>query len=395
MNPQMENRLVADIRSIGGAYSNHQKQLEGEFTRILTEKDKFQSRLINAARSIQQINEERDENHAQVVELQKSYDNLREQFAKKGTELEELRRTSKAQADAFKKRLKTQAEQLKGKRALWLEQNPDSSARRSAMTAIRNPFESPLATTSGSGAFPSSFGSRGQMQSPTAMSPFHSFDSGNMGNFPSPSISSPYESFESSSSWGPPPKMNFPSTSLVHLPRRIPGVPDLKALPSTDQMLGPMPSPGIFGIAPQHNPMAFYSQDDDKVPEEFKHDFTMIFIMIEGWVKNYASNLNPDGDRQIMNEKQEVWHAMMNCTYPGNRHDAQSHTLALISDRGCRYWFIMRLITDYAFLKMMPIEAWYGFSVESDAALAEITEMLKERGLSFLSHSIEDILICF
>jgi hypothetical protein len=73
-------------------------------------------------------------------------------------------------------RLREQDEQIAGKRALWLQSNPGSSARRDAMNAaIRDPFNSPTAKRS--------FDTGGQMGmgglgSPPMRSPhFNSFDS--------------------------------------------------------------------------------------------------------------------------------------------------------------------------------------------------------------------------
>jgi hypothetical protein len=44
------------------------------------------------------------------------------------------------------KELAFKDEQLKGKRALWMDSHPGSSARRDAMSTIRNPFTSPTAS---------------------------------------------------------------------------------------------------------------------------------------------------------------------------------------------------------------------------------------------------------
>jgi hypothetical protein len=46
-------------------------------------------------------------------------------------------------SEEISKKLAFKDEQLKGKRALWMDSHLGSSARRDAMSTIRNPFTSP------------------------------------------------------------------------------------------------------------------------------------------------------------------------------------------------------------------------------------------------------------
>lgn len=384
LSTEAQRELIAEIKSIGTDFRDHQKRLGRDVDRISREREHFQTRLVETARHLQATTSERDRFRDEASSLRRSMENLRQQYTQKEVDMVTATVDFRAEIERLTKKVNAQGEQLKGKRTFWFEPNPGSSDRRSAMNALYDPFDSPSASTPGN--FSPSFGSGSQLQRPSIGSPSNS-----MGSFLSPLATSPYNiTVDSSSARAPPPKMNMPTIpELPHVARRRPGLPYLKPKPAPDIRSSLLKSstsriitePGDTPLNPNYGAMVLFNKDPEYDPSPgFMRDFTKIFVAVEGWVKDHANVGNPAADESLT-KNQILWEYMMNCTYPGKRNDAHAHTLALIKDRGCRYWFVMRMITSYLFTEMLSVNAWRKFSAKVDKTLEDVAEQLaKERG---------------
>jgi hypothetical protein len=263
-------------------------------------------------------------------------------------------------------KVRVQEEQLKGKRALWLEANPTSSARRDAMTAIRDPFNSPSASHT-PGFATSSMGSMGSLQSPAQPS-FGSF-------------------LNKSQSTLAPPKMNFPTGQLGKGVRRRPAMnlPIGRAAPSNE----PYTVQDIANSSRTYNTepaddtpsmaLVLHSREE-QLAIEYKLSFHKLYAMIETWVRKYTHRPHPENDRLIGASNQVLWDYMMNCTYPGHRQDSHNHVIALLNDARCRFWFVMRMISTYCTKDITTPDAFVGFDGEVDRVLDEVKKAMQERG---------------
>jgi hypothetical protein len=386
---QAQKELIAEVTSIGTDFRDHQRRLAQEVERLNRERDHFKDRLVETAKHLQATTSDRDHLRNELTSLRRSMETLKQEYDQKQVDMITAAHDFKEEIECLTQKLNAQGEQLKGKRALWLEQNPGSSARRLAMNNVYDPFNSPSAPASASFSPGLGSGNKSQMQTPSIVSPSLSGS-----NFPS-SSSSPHNTTFDSSGRAPPPKMLMPSIpELRHVPRRRAGLPHLKPKPAADHNSGYFPSPTSRGFTtepgdtplnPNYGAMVLFNKDPDYDPSpEFTDDFTKIFVAVEGWVKDLANVGNPANDDKLV-QNQVLWDYMMNCTYPGQRQDAHSHALTLIKDRGCRYWFVMRMLTTYIFNDILSITAWRGFSDEVDQEIKEVADTLtRERGLCFV-----------
>jgi hypothetical protein len=74
---------------------------------------------------------------------------------------------------------------------------------------------------------------------------------------------------------------------------------------------------------------------------------------------------------------------MMNCTYPGHRHESHAHVLALLDDLNARFLFITRMAITYCIQDIMSVETFKAFSPEVSAAIEDAKIRLQERGKIF------------
>ncbi|KAE8451495.1 hypothetical protein EG329_003568 [Mollisiaceae sp. DMI_Dod_QoI] len=387
--------LATEVQEIKAAFNTYEVRANQEVNHITAARDDLQRRLANTARLLQVASSERDQSRKECRALRGSIEDLREKAAQSAADLENANRRFEDNTQLLTQKLKIQDEQLAGKRALWLDSNPGSSARRSAMTALCDPFNSPSVSfgkgsaTGNIGNFRSP-GNMDSMASPSITSPYNSFQSRNMGT--SPSVASPLNtSFNSRASWGvPPPRMNAAQEQRV--PRRRHGLPTLKAQPEKVMAADFTPTyitePGDTPVNPIYEAEAgvgalvlFNKEEYEDLAPEFREALSKLFNLVEGWVKLFANLPDNVRDQEIMRNCQQVWEYMMNCTYPGSQKDAHAHVLALISDLGCRYWFVMRMINHYIFNDMLSIKTWRGFTPDTDEEFDEVARKLAERGL--------------
>ncbi|KAF8866886.1 hypothetical protein BDZ45DRAFT_683099 [Acephala macrosclerotiorum] len=392
--------LVSEVTSIGNDFRDQEKRLLREIERIMSERDHFESRLRDTANQLRIAKAERDKNRNDYQDLFLAMEELRAKSRKSEAALAEAKSHFAQETEKLNLKLRHQDEQLKGKRALWLNSNPGSSARRSAMTAIRDPFESPSAPNVSFDTINTSFGS------------------GNMGDMLSPTTSSPYTSFDSHISLGgPPPKMNVRAVStpqsLRHrgtMPAGTPSGATIGLASRNNRHNFPQHLPRGGGKShstmatmgdtppkPKYDPNSYLSVDslnlnarglthfideeDSDLAPEFREALCYLYVVIEGWAREYCNLPNPDGDQKVMKNNPEVWEFLMNCTYPTKRQDAHVHAVALMNDRTSRYWFIMRMICQHIFVEMVTLKGWYGFSEECNEKLNQIAVKFSERGL--------------
>lgn len=218
------------------------------------------------------------------------------------------------------------------------------------MNAIGDPFNSP--TTNSTHGYDSS-GNLGGLGSPNKSSNRQSFSamsSGAMVSFAQPSLSAGRQnSF---------PLQPAPSHGSM---RRRPNLQPNRPLPAIDyQPACDIGQRKIYNTEPGSRgeddrgskALVRYRPDldglnDDEISSLFKAEFSKFFSLAEGWVRIYCSEPNMANDQKIARSNQSLWAFMMNCTYPGNEQAAHSHVVTLIKDRNSRYWFCMRMVSDF------------------------------------------------
>ena len=287
-----------------------------------------------------------------------------------------------------------QKEQLEGKRALWMEANPGSSARRDAMTALRDPFQSPSANhtpsygrgTLSSTTSPSVMGQTQNTFYPTSMGPpkmqFNNAGGYNAGTFNNAGGYNSGHKVGSSSCGGP---RNRPNAPIGPRKGTLPtGVP----LPASQ-----MPAPlgfSIFGSTqhfvteprtpPPSNAVVLH-QSDEELALEYKAAISKLYDLVEDWVRKYSSVPNQTNDRAIASGNDILWDYMMNCTYPGHRQDSHTHVVALLNDPNTRFWFVMRMATQYCVKDIMAIKAFRPYSNSVEKIMDMVLLKLQERGM--------------
>ncbi|KAG9239095.1 hypothetical protein BJ875DRAFT_366606, partial [Amylocarpus encephaloides] len=290
--------------------------------------------------------------------LQNRIGELLREATEKKAEWEATNRQLTVLNDTLTRQIAIQEEQLAGKRALWLESNPGSSARRDAMNAIRDPFHSPTTNHSGHYAV--------------------------HGGMPSPTLSS----------FGPPPQMalatgprgprrrggmvanrghpngEVPSRSLSH-----PNSAGAEASDSTD-LLGSLQSMSMPMASASTSTALVPYRDSEDYAAEFTNDFAKLYALVEGWVRLYTKVPNLPNDQNIARSNNVLWEYMMNCAYPGQRQDSHNHVMVLLNDRRARYWFIMRMCVTYCVNEIITPKAFKSYSAHVKDQLTEVEMVL-------------------
>jgi hypothetical protein len=361
MNPNIQKHLVNEARQIIQEFTDAQRLLQVEFDKAVNDRNALYKQLDHAHQQLQTANADRDRYCIERDQLQRSVDDLRIKAKKSTEKLERVEQQWKQRQDDLIKQIAAQEEQLKGKRALWLDSHPGSSARRDAMNAIRDPFNSPSASQD------------------------VGFDSCYMGTMGSPSVRSPPQTSFSQSSFSTTPSMA--PIGAPRGPRRRGNLPTGRAQPAnvlptaswanetriynTEPASPPLPPPSMALI--------LHTNEEDPAPG-YQAEFSKIYALVEGWVKTYASIPNLANDQKIARSNDVLWAYMMNCTYPGHRQDAHTHVMTLLNDGNSRFWFIMRMAITYLTKDVMSIDAFYKFSPATDAQFDEVKKKLLERG---------------
>ena len=346
----VQDLFVGELRKVGQEFNLEQRLLQQEFDKAKVDRAELQGQLIEARRQLDRSINDRDVLQSKIHELGMRHKKSMEQ-------LDEVEQRWKKANDDLKKQLAVQEEQLKGKRALWLSSNPASSARRDAMTVVRDPFQTPTAAST------SKFGGR------------------HVSTMASPSESSLQQSRLSS-----PPRMTIPTGPAYKTLRRRGNLPTGKAQPGADFSPPLYPGRSTITTEPGDTPEAIIStalivkQNPTAEADAYQSDFSKLFALIEAWVLNYASVPNPSNDSSIARSNDILWAYMMNCAYPGHRQDSHTHVMTLISDADTRPWFVMRMACQYCVKDIMALDAFLGFSIPVDMEINEAKEKLLERG---------------
>jgi len=362
ISSNIQKHLVNETRRLTQEFTDAQRLLQFEFDKAVNDRNALYKQLDHAHLQLQAANTDRDRYCIQRDQIQRSVDELRIKEKQNSEKLEKAEQKWKEERDDLVKQIAAQEEQLKGKRALWLDSHPGSSARRDAMNkAIRDPFNSPSA------------------------SQVTGDDSGYIRGsaFTSPSIQSPPKTLFGSA--GPPTSMA--PIGAPRGPRRrghLPTGPASKAMVLPGNSWGYGSTIKVFNTEPASPPiqsMALVPFANEEDPaSRYQAEFSKIFALVEGWVKTYSNIPNLANDQKIARSNDVLWAYMMNCTYPGHRQDSHTHVMTLLNDGNSRYWFIMRMAITYLIKDVMSIDAFYKFSPPTDAQFDEVKKKLQERG---------------
>lgn len=378
MPPQLREEVRQALSAIMKEFEDSERSVRTDYEKkdkafkiVQQQLTDTQKQLIDAQKQVSNLIEDRSKIAAERDALiLKTHDlglkskNSYERLKALETQWQELN-------DVLTEKIKVQEEQLKGKRALWLDAHPTSSARRDAMTAIRDPFDSPSANhTPGTavGRMDAMDAVQGPTQPPFGFTNFSNTSTANLALAP--------------------PKMSFLHDAQGQGVRRRPvmnlpvGRPGPAYEPQTLQEIAK--SSRTYKTEPADDipkSMALVLQSrEEQLAIQYKLGFHKLYSMIERWVRKYTSRPNPDNDRLIASSNQVLWDYMMNCTYPGNRQDSHHHVIALLNDVRSRSWFVMRMAATYCTKDITHPKTFIGFGAESDRVLKEVEKAMEERG---------------
>ena len=306
-------------------------------------------------------------------------------------------------------RVRIQDEQLKGKRALWMEANPNSASRRRAMSAIQDPIQDPFSSPSQPHNFGTSGGSMSGYNTPNILTPFP-------GTSPYPGQDRTFKSQNASpQTWGsyaPPLLMRFPSAPPGQSgSSSLPGPLDTFASPhpphrkgsrrqrhnqvnspmmanesshatsrSAHRSFEPPASLRRYSTDPSASMAVIpFAQEEDRYLE-FKDGISSVYQLVENWTTVYACLPEPLKEQAIAASNKPLWDYMMNCTYPGHRQEAHDHVVTLLEDQSTRSLLLMRMAVTYCIQDIMSVDAFRVFSQPVSDAIEDAKIRLQERG---------------
>ena len=365
MNPDVQAHLTNATQRLDQELSSAQRLLQIEIDRDVSTRNALYKQVEYLQDQLKFANRDRDQFCMERDQLKRSLDAIHVKDNQINEKWERAEQNWRQQVDDLRKQVSIQDEQLKGKRALWLESNPGSSARREAMNAtLRDPFNSPS-----------------MHQQPM-------IDSGYLGghgsNAPSSFRSPPRNSYAQVTSnlapigapRGPRRRGNLPTGSA--LPARV--LPPLTTYTDTSSFIAKTEHGGDDNLGSLA--MVPYSGGEVDAAPRFKAEFTHIYELIEGWVKSYANLPNLANDQKIARSNNVLWDFMMNCAYPGHRQDSHTHVMTLLNDPNSRCWFVMRMAISYLTKELLTLGAFHHFNAATDAEFADVKKKLQElRGL--------------
>jgi hypothetical protein len=373
----VRDTLSGHLRNLSLDFNDQHQGIVKEINRLRSERDNLRRQLQLAKAQDEKLSAEKKElveKHLQSVE-----------------DLEEAGSRWKQIQEELLDHIARQQEQIDAKRALWLEANPGSSARRDAIISLRDPFQSPSAK-----------------QTP-------SYSGGAMSTMKSPSIITPGSGMPFYYTTGPP-KMEFGENLVAK-------VPATTYTPSTTgsahnsgsssrahRSRGAMPSgpppvssafkrtafpsePGCWGNSrstfptepgspkPRFSNALVLHQTEEDLASEYKTALTELYDMIENWVRKYTSHPNQVNDHRIATSNDVLWAYIMNCTYPGHRQDSHTHAVTLLNSPDTRFWFVMRMATQYCVKDILTIKAFRAYSKDVEKTIDTGLLKLQERGM--------------
>lgn len=132
----VQEPILAHINNIGQEFNTRQRPVQIAFNDALKEQARVQAELDQVEGRILTANLDRDRAQLQFTECK----------IKKQRSLERLNQTindlRQVNEDLLEK-IEQQEDQIQGKRALWLEENPAGSSARRTSTNTADPFDSP------------------------------------------------------------------------------------------------------------------------------------------------------------------------------------------------------------------------------------------------------------
>jgi hypothetical protein len=287
----------------------------------------------------------------------------------------QLTLTSRHKEETLMETIKSKEQLLKGKRALWLENNPKPSPRRDAMLALQNDYDPSSSPSINRSSRP---GSNSALGSPTSLRSFQS-------------------------SYGQPSQMGSPtgptsqtlrlrgniSRDLAPASSQYHTLPTGRAQPDPEPRGYYEPGPGAeYGDddrpsdRPKFNMYDTFRQgegpDADTAVQEYQAALAKLFGMIEGWVRSYTIIPNHVMDQQIARSNQQVWSFLTSCTSPYREQEAYTHVVALLKGSSTRFWLVMRMMVQYCVNGILGIEAWRRYNDLVGEAIDENKEKLRQ-----------------
>ena len=370
MPEPLRSALTEILRKFGQDFNVSQRQLQAEWDNRANRHNRLSRELEDARQEFNSVVADRARISGERDALQLKVSELRLQHKSSSSKLSELEQEWKAKNENLVEKIRVQNEQLKGKRALWLASNPTSSARRDAMTSLRDPFNSPTRTGQETDIERASI--RLGKEASSIMSLSH---------FSGPSTyatSSQLQPLRGPNSRGLPVgkairSSDYPGEYRNRHMTTEPGDTPINPLYAS-QASQPYQAPRAPSTA-----LVLHEDSTDPCPP-FQRALKDLLTSCENWVKKFTNKPNAANDRLIAQSNQMLWDYMMNCTYPGERQNAHTHVTALLNDSSTRYWFVMRMIVGYLVNDILSIHAFHNYSKHTNKVLAFVKESLVERG---------------
>ena len=377
---------MTTLQRLDQDYDETIQRARTEIQRAIAERDGIRSQLDETRKQLNSIIQDRSRIASERDDLQLRISDLGLKSKKSMERVQTAEGQWIKEKQSLLEQIKKQDEQLKGKRALWLDAHPESSARRDAMSGLPDPFGSPSPTQPrfegkniGSTSSPSTRFSPRNTTSPSA----NSIPQNATRPSPSPQNYGPAPPFDLSNvhTWS---SKTSSSGSNKTPGRRSENSPMYPANPASDHF--------DLHIRPQHDfktlseigddschTMIFRKSLDDLLPE-YKTMFGKVYTLIENWARTFADVPNKQNDRKISDTNEILWNYMVNLPYPGQRRDAEAHVVELLNSRQTRFWFVMRMAVTYCTKDIMSIDSFKPFSKEVDDTIEDVRDKLGERG---------------
>jgi hypothetical protein len=419
----VQDAIIDDCRSISQEYNQKQRLLQRQFDLLNNDKNELTVQLERAHRKIRELEaqlntvnidhtkalRERSSFQARVAELEKKAEQQEKQWASIDLKRQNMMNEQQNLVAQLQRKMASQDEQLSSKRALWLDQNPESSPRRDGMQKLQDPFASSPTPSSHAGYTSASARSHTEFSQgskqphitshvgvPTGPSNRAGSNLVRRGALPLPTtrpqqapqvpvlpggfLSSKISPTERGAQPRHPAESFFPAGNRpLAPPFPAHSVGKTATYNPRSQQITPSVEPSTSGGTGSSTALAMRSANGDG-SDEWAAYFGTLYGLIEGWTRSYANQPNLVNDQNIANKNQALWEFMMNCTYPGRAQDSHSHVMLLLNDFNTRRWFVMRMCVTYCVQEILDYSAYRGYSNSTDRKLKEIKEGLQARG---------------
>lgn len=389
---QKFTKVLHDLSGIHDRLNKEVERVVGEHDKTRGRMDALLQQLDAVMRDRKRIASERDSYQIQVNEFA-----LRQgDITKPSKAMEKKLRREIAE---LHEKIRVQDEQLKGRRALWMDVNPHSGSRHRAMSSIQDPFDTP-SKPPGSGTG----GGRMNASTPFAgASPYTSQEGGGyqsrtMGPHSTTPFAPPgFTRFSTAPASQSPSSMRAGGDSFVSPVPLRGNRGDTFDSPNTQRgkgsrgrkrnNQGPEPNKSNDASNPSNTPaslrrystepspstaMVRFVQDDERYLV-YKDGINNLYELANNWARSYAFHPDPARVKEVVMNDQYLWEFMMNCIYPGDLQDAQGQVMTLLGDFNTRIWLVTRMAITYCIQDIMSIDAFKGF----DSQVAEAIENAK------------------